>query len=345
MKCKVSVVLLMLYLFATSIVFADHLDLNVGIRQFSIDFPQTKSEIKGIVWYPTLKKAQKIKVGPFELEVTKNAKIKDGKYALIVISHGSQGSHLGHRDTAVFLAKRGFIVVSVLHPKNNYLDDSAGRTVENWINRPRHISTVLDSILTEGDFERYIKKDVIAIIGHSAGGYTAVSLIGGIPDADNISKHCHEHSEDIEFCGGHSFISKIKDIFTRSNSKDEHIIKDTHDPRIKAAVLLAPLGVLFKDEQSLINIKVPVLIYRAEKDDVLRYPYHAESIKQKLKIKPDYIVVKNAGHYSFLSPFPNSIEKRVGTVAKDPSGFDRVKFHLIMNQEIFEFLSKSLRIK
>ena len=78
----------------------------------------------------------------------------------------------------------------MLHPKNNYIDDSAGRKVENWINRPRHISTVLDSILTEGYFEKYIKKDAIAIIGHSAGGYTAASLIGGVPDMANISKHC-----------------------------------------------------------------------------------------------------------------------------------------------------------
>ncbi len=343
MSLLIRVLFLLFFLILSKSTFAGQLYFDVGIRQISINYPPTKSDIKSIVWYPTLEKSQKIKVGPFDLDVTKNAEIKDGKYGLIVISHGSQGSHLGHRDTAVYLAKRGFIVVSVLHPKNNYLDDSSGRTIENWINRPRHISIVLDSILTKGDFERYIDKDAIAIIGHSAGGYTAASLIGGVPDTANISKHCQEHKEDIEFCGGHSFISRIKDFFSRSNSEDEHIIKDTHDRRIKAAVLLAPLGVLFKDEQSLINIEVPILMYRAEKDDVLRYPYHAESIKQKLNIKPEYIVVKNAGHYSFLSPFPNSIKQRVGIVAIDPNGFDRIEFHLIMNQNIFKFLSKSLR--
>ena len=84
-------------------------------------------------------------------------------------------------------------------------------------------------------------------------------------------------------------------------------------------------------------------MYRGEKDDVLRYPYHAESINQKLNIKPEYIVVENAGHYSFLSPFPDGIKQRVGVVAKDPNGFDRVEFHLQMNQKIFRFLSKSFR--
>ena len=192
-------------------------------------------------------------------------------------------------------------------------------------------------------FKKYINNEAIAIIGHSAGGYTAASLIGGVPDTANISKHCQEHKEDIEFCGGHSFSSRIKGFFSCSNSEDEHIIKGTHDRRIKAAVLLAPLGVLFKDEQSLMNIKAPILMYRAEKDDILRYPYHAESIKRKLKIKPEYIVVNNAGHYSFLSPFPENIRKRVGIVAKDPKGFDRIEFHLKMNQEIFKFFSKSLK--
>ena len=336
--------MLVLFVFlSTETIYAGTLNSNVGIRFISVDFPPTKSEIKGIIWYPTLEKAQKIKLGPFNLEVAKNAQIEDGRYSLVVISHGSQGSHLGHRDTAEYLAKRGFIVVSVLHPKNNYLDDSAGRTIENWINRPRHISTVLDSILTEGDLSKYINKDEIAVIGHSAGGYTALSLIGGVPDTSNISKHCLDHNDDLEFCGGHGFISRIKGIFFHTDSKDEHIIKDINDSRIKAAVLLAPLGVLFKDERSLMSINVPILMYRAEKDDVLRYPYHAESINQKLHLKPEYIVVKNAGHYSFLSPFPDRLKQKVGVAAKDPKGFDRVEFHRQMNHKIFEFLSKSLR--
>lgn len=341
----IRVLFILIILILSEATFAGQLYFDVGIRQISIDYPPTKSDIQGIVWYPTMEKSHKIKVGPYDLVVKKNAEIKEGKYGLVVISHGSQGSHLGHRDTALYLAKRGFIVVSVLHPKNNYIDDSSGRTIGNWINRPRHISIVLDTILTQGYFERYIDKEAIAIIGHSAGGYTAASLIGGVPDTANISIHCQEHKEDIEFCGEHSFISRIKGFFSRSNSEDEHIIKDTHDCRIKAAVLLAPLGVLFKNEQSLKNIEVPILMYRAEKDDVLRYPYHAESIKQKLNIKPEYIVVENAGHYSFLTPFPDSIKQRVGIVAMDPNGFDRTGFHLTMNQNIYKFLSKSLRTR
>ncbi len=336
------VILVLFIYFPFVILHADELYSNVGIRQVSVSYLATESEIKGIVWYPTLKQAQKIKLGPFELNVAKDAKIKKGKYSLIIISHGSQGSHLGHRDTAIYFAERGYIVLSVLHPKNNYLDDSSGRTNENWINRPQHISRALDSVLNDVQYNSFIDEDKIAIIGFSAGGYTALSLVGGVPDTASIISHCSKNRDDSEFCGGHSFFSRIRNFFPSLGAENSHIIENTHDQRIKAAVLLAPLGVLFKNKQSLANVNVPLRIYRAEKDEVLRYPYHAESIRQKLVIKPEFSVIKNAGHYSFLSPFPASIRQRVGIVAKDPNGFDRIKFHLTMNQEIFEFLSKSL---
>jgi predicted dienelactone hydrolase len=341
-KSRLIFIVLILPICATA-TYADRLNFHVGVRQFSVYFQPTKSEIKSIIWYPTPVKSKVTKFGPYELEVAKNAEIENGKHNLVVISHGSRGSHMGHRDTAIYLAERGYIVISVLHPKNNYLDDSAGRTNENWVNRPQHISSVLDSILAVNDYKDYINKNRIAVIGHSAGGYTALALVGGVPDTATIDIHCRDHSDDTEFCGGHnSFFLRIKNLFSNQDSENSHIINNLYDQRIKAAVLLAPVGVLFKDKKSLSKVKIPIRIYRAEKDEVLRYPYHAESIRKKLTIVPEYIIVKNAGHYSCLSPLSGSLKNRIGAPAKDPEGFDRIHFHKIMNQEIADFLFRSL---
>jgi hypothetical protein len=50
-------------------------------------------------------------------------------------------------------------------------------------------------------------------------------------------------------------------------------------------VLLAPVGALFNGKESLTKVNVPIRIYRAEKDQVLSYPYHAEAITQKTSPK------------------------------------------------------------
>lgn len=337
-------IILVCFLLLPAAVCFSQLNTNVGISQVSVFYIPTKSEIKGIVWYPTLEKTKIVKLGPYELNVARQPTIKEGKHGLIVISHGSRGSHLGHRDTALYLAARDYIVVSILHPRNNYSDDSAGRTLENWRNRPRHISEMLDALLGDSQFKKYIDRKRIAVIGHSAGGYTALAVAGGIPDSANIRTHCEKHGDDPEFCGiyRHGLGLKIASFINNPGAEKKTLIENTHDHRIRAAVLMAPVGILFKGKESLSKVMIPVRIYRAEKDTVLRFPYHAESIRQNLPMDPEYRVVKNAGHYSFISPFPENAKKTVGKVARDPDGFNREEFHSKMNQEIYEFISRSL---
>jgi poly(3-hydroxyalkanoate) synthetase len=91
-----------------------------------------------------------------------------------------------------------------------------------------------------------------------------------------------------------------------------------------------------------LNINIPLLIYRAEKDSILRYPCHAAFLQEKLLTELKYIIVKNAGHYSFITPIPDNMKNKVGKVAIDPNGFDRVQFHTTMNQENANFSSRSL---
>ena len=316
---------------------------NVGIHVFSVTYSPTKSQIKGIIWYPTSAETHKRVFGPYTLEVAEDGMVEAGKHPLVVISHGSRGSHLGHRDTAMYLAKRGYMVISLLHPKNNFLDDSAGRTRNNWINRPQHVSTVLDWILKDTAYTHSIDEKRISIIGHSTGGYTALALVGGLPDMGGISAYCEDQNEETKFCSIYdSFdLKRQKELSSISKGKKDPL-GDFRDARIKAAVLMAPVGVLFRDKTSLLNVTVPVLIFRAEKDDILLYPHHADAIKRKLPLQSKCIVVKKAGHYSFLAPFPEDRKKIVGAPAEDPSGFDRIAFHKKMNEDILKFLKDSL---
>ena len=157
-----------------------------------------------------------------------------------------------------------------------------------------------------------------------------------------ISEHCNQHNDDPIFCRNFSLSSKITNSFISKDTLEERIIKHTEDPRIKAAVLMAPVGVLFNDDHSLLNVKIPIQIYRAEKDENLRYPYHATFLKNKLPHEPEYKVVMSAGHYAFITPVPDHMRNKFREVQIDPKGFDRVQFHATMNQDIETFISKSL---
>ncbi|WP_027722458.1 alpha/beta hydrolase family protein [Maridesulfovibrio zosterae] len=316
---------------------------NVGIHIFSATYSPTNSQIKGIIWYPTSAETHKRVFGPYKLEVAEDGMIEAGKHPLVVISHGSRGSHMGHRDTAIYLANRGYMVVSLLHPKNNFLDDSAGRTRDNWINRPQHVSTVLDWILKNTAYAHSIDDKRISIIGHSTGGYTALALVGGLPDMSGITAYCEDQNDATRFCGIYdSFDLKRQRVLSSTQRNKKDPLGYFRDTRIKAAVLMAPVGVLFRDKTSLLNVTVPVLIFRAEKDDILLYPCHADAIKRKLPLQSKCIVVKKAGHYSFLAPFPKDRKTIVGAPAEDPYGFDRIAFHKEMNEEIVKFLTDSL---
>lgn len=238
------------------------------------------------------------------------------------------------------MASLGYIVFSVKHPNDNYQDNSSARKEKNWVNRPKHISKALDTILANDEFKPLIDEERIGIIGHSAGGYTALALIGGQPNTANIEAHCANTDDDDIFCGS-SIFSRLMGWFS-DDEEPKGIIKNTRDARIKAAVLMTPVGVLFSHSNALDNVKVPVLIYRAGKDDVLVYPYHAETIHRQLSEQSRLVVVENAGHYSFIAPFPSSIKYEVGDAADDPKGFNREQFHETLNREIGEFFNEAL---
>jgi len=318
---------------------------NVGVSYFEFPFlSQTnesqKQTIKGLIWYPTQAHAQQTRFGPYTVQANRDAKIKTGSYNLVVISHGSGSSHMGHRDTAMYLAQRDYMAVTVLHPENNYLDNSAEGKTRNWENRPKHISAALDYLLAESPFAQFINKEKIAVLGHSAGGSTALTLIGGVPDTSNIYRHCATQ-DDATICDL-NFFTRFLARYTGLAQPESNPLDDLEDTRVSAAVLMAPVGILFSNPNALSRVKKPLLIYRAAKDSVLKFPYHADFIHNHLKHPHQYVSVEGAGHFSFITPFPEAIKDEIGEAALDPEGFDRKVFHEKMNDEIYGFLSANL---
>ena len=70
--------------------------------------------------------------------------------------------------------------------------------------------------------------------------------------------------------------------------------------------------------------------------------YHGERLATTLP-RAECVLVKGAGHFSFLTTFPTVLRMVAGEGARDPDGFDRAAFHEVMNREIVGFFNRTLR--
>ncbi len=309
-------------------------EFSIGFTKVEVASKETQSSFPMAVVYPTHIPAEHVRFGPFEMELSIGGKIAEGTFPLVIISHGSGGSNLGHRSIAFALVKQGFIVGMPLHPENNYKDNSAQGTLRNYINRPLHIQSSLDALLSTPEFSASIDSNKIAVIGHSIGGYTAVAIAGGVANTGAIIELCKNNLRLNEpFCG-----------LVKDNQMEAVEIQNKPDARVKAIVLLAPLGMLFNSEDALASVTVPTLLLRAEKDNELTEPYHSELIASHFKNQKllTYQTIENAGHYSFITPFPDNMKKNLGTVAQDPEEFDRNAFHDTLGIKIGSYLLSAL---
>jgi len=308
---------------------------NVGYRRIEIQDTVIGETFPVAIWYPTSAQPSILAFGPYNMRVARAAAPTDGKFGMVVISHGSGGDALAHRDLAMALASDGYVVAAPMHPRDNFQDMSGVGSVSVWAGRPRQVSRVIDRLLEDQALGPHIQRERIGVVGHSAGGYTALALAGAQPSMNVLVQHCKGTPEDARFCffGGAA---------AREASRKGGDIPDVHDRRVRAVVLLAPVAALFTDE-ALSNLTVPVRIYGAERDDLTPVKYHAERLAKALAAKAEYVLVKGAGHFSFIASFPDALRNSAGEAGRDPNGFDRNAMHETLNLEIVAFFNRTLK--
>lgn len=280
-----------------------------GFQQLSIHDAAQGAAIPVLVFYPTELPATTATLGPYQFEVSPDAPVAPGSYPIAVISHGSGGTHILYRTIAMHLAKNGYVVAVPEHPGNNRLDNSLYGTVDNLVNRPRHVRLVIDALIADAELGTAVEKDKAAVIGHSMGGYTALAVAGGTPW-----------------------------------SKEGKPVAVETDARVRAIVLLAPATAWYQPENALQRVKVPILMITGEHDDVTPQ-WHADLVLDRVPERGSvhFRVVENAGHFSFLSPFPPKLKAGGFAPTLDPEGFDREAFHEELPEEIRQFLDRHLK--
>lgn len=282
--------------------------MHAGLQHLQIPDPVFGGTFPALVLYPTPQTAVGVMIGPFAWDATLDAPLASGKFPLCLISHGAGGSHLLYRSIATHLAREGWIVVCPEAPRDNRHDRSLAHTDESVTNRCIHLVQTLDTVLAHERYGRAIDAARIGLVGHSLGGCAALALAGAQPW-----------------------------------SRQRTPIPVRTDPRFKAAVLMAPATGYYRGPGALDKVTTTLLVLSGEKDDITP----AEQIRQDLRGLPssapaEFVVIEGAGHYSFLSPFPEAMRRPDFAPALDPAGFDRAGFHRELPGIIETFLARVL---
>ena len=285
------------------------------------------------VWYPTEAVAQKADLGPFTLHIAHGGAVAGHGLPLIVMSHGNGGSSLGHHDTAVALAQAGFVVAAVMHTGDNHADQSKEASMAE---RPRHISRVIDHMLTKWPGRDRIDAARIGMFGFSSGGFTALAVVGGAADLGRVAPHCQQHPGDYA-------CQLIARQSAGAATMGTAVVQSGRDARVRAAVVVAPaLGFTFT-EDSLAAVSVPIQLWRAEDDGVLPHPWYAEAVRAALPKPLDYREVPKAGHFDFLAPCTPRFAAMAPPLCSSQAGFDRVAFHREFNAAVLGFFKVTLQ--
>jgi predicted dienelactone hydrolase len=298
-----------------------------GVKNFDIPDGPAGPAIRLLVWTPCPQPPREMDARGATFFAVPACPVTGEKLPLIVVSHGRRGWFGGHHDTAAALADAGFVVAALNHPGDNMRDTSGTDSLSVLVERPTDIKRLVDYMLDGWPDASRIDARHIGLYGFSFGGYTGLVVIGGNPDLRKGLPGCQASS--LRAC--------------RQLESDE--LPDqpiTHDPRVKAAVIIDPYPVFVFPEENLKGVTVPVQLWSSDPTrnaDQLS-GCCAASVSARLPAKPEYHLVENAKHYSFLALCTPKETEAAPAICTDAPGFDRVDFHRRLHADVVGFFRK-----
>jgi predicted dienelactone hydrolase len=193
----------------------------------------------------------------------RDVEVRDGKWPLLVFSHGSGGTRVGYVFFTEFMASHGYIVMAADHIGNSRYTIVNGKVVAaggprgqaSAADRPKDVSFLIDVATrmnsgSDGRFAGRLDLNQIAAAGMSFGGSTTQNVV-------------------------------------------------EREKRVKAGVMLAPGGPV--DQRT--NFSTPILMMIGTEDATIKAAGNTRNRAYYEASKgPHYMVeIKDAGHYTFTS--------------------------------------------
>lgn len=283
------------------------------------------------VWYPANAPATVAESGT---AVATGAPVSGRKLALVVLSHGGAGSYAAHSDTALALARAGFVVAAVSHAGDTFDDQS--QVLRVW-RRPAQLQRLLSYMLQDWSEHDHLDDSRIGAWGFSNGGFTVLVAAGGRPDLSRIVPYCQAHPT-------HDLCEGLRQVHV-DPAKLEDAPSDAWmpDPRIKAVVVVAPAFGFTFGRAGLSGVHVPVQLWGGADDRHQPTPFYEEAVRKDLPQAPEYHVVARAGHFDFLQPCNAQLAAAAPQICASAPGFNRAAFHQKFNAQVVRFFQEKLK--
>ncbi|MBB4303689.1 putative dienelactone hydrolase [Rhodobium orientis] len=296
---------------------------NAGVTRITLDGAQ---KLDVLVWYPTKDAEAPFKAGPFTVPATRDADIAEGRFPVVLLSHGggpTGGSPMILKDFSAALARQGFLVIAPMHRKTPL------------VARLAQIDAALAGVTADPRFSGHADAQRLGMVGFSLGGAVAIALAGGVPNPAALTAYCGKHPEDVRSCeaGPGSRAGKS------GRERNAAAGKRPPLPRlpVKALALLDPFGVLY-DEKGLSGVTATTLLIRPQ-DSSLGIA-NTEVLAAGLPSAHRETVP--GGHFVFTDDCPDALKAEAEALCTDAPGINRTAIRAGIAGTIVDFFRKTL---
>ncbi|MEQ9259836.1 MAG: alpha/beta fold hydrolase [Roseovarius sp.] len=322
-------------------------DYTAGLRALSVADGESDRVLEGLIWYPaeptdptSLDFESAVWVGS---QVTWEAAAAEGRFPIIVLSHGMFGNARNQAWFAASMARRGYVVAAVDHPGTSTWSRDPGQRRALW-ERSRDITRLIDFALLPGALPAPIDPDRIYMAGHSLGGFTALTLAGAQFDAARLERFCGATPGEM-VCG-------IFDEWDIAETPEDRVQMeaDLSDDRIRAFAIFDLGGTQSLSEASLGHIQSPLLIFGAPiMNSGLTLDIESRALVEALPSGMfHYVEPATLTHFDF---FNLCTSDGYGILAREEPGDEiiceaggphRASMHAMILDEVTAFFTKSL---